>query len=147
MTYKDLLDRLKAVITNHYFVETYGYGELSDIAVPQDGERPNYPYVFINPTDITLDKSAFSFNCSMICMTQKADTEDGEIEGQDLCIRILSDIISEFLTSTDDQFISVVMPATLTPFKERFQDDVVGATADLTIEYGKSIDGCNNPIA
>jgi hypothetical protein len=30
-------------------------------------------------------------------------------------------------------------------FKERFQDDVVGATATVTINYGKALDGCDNP--
>ena len=146
MTYKELIDTLEQIIINHWMVETYGYGNISDIMVPDNEEPANYPYVFINPVDIDMDRTNFAVNLNMIAMTQVQDGEDNELSGQDLCVRILSDIISEFTNTDGFPLYDVSLPVSITPFKERFQDDVVGATAALTINYAKAIDGCNTPI-
>ena len=147
MTYKELIDRLEAIITGHSFVETYGYGNLSDISVPDNEEPADYPYVFINPDSVDLGINNFSVTLNLIAMTQVQDGETNELSGQDLCIQILTDIIANFTNTTDDPLIDVVTPISINVFKERFQDDVVGATANVTINYGKGIDGCNLPIS
>ena len=147
MTYKNLVDSLRNIIESHYFVETYGFGEISDIAVPDNEEPPNYPYVFINPVDISNGLSSFQWTFNMIVMTQVNDGDDSELVGQDECIQIIQDIVSTFISSNDNPFITFEEPFSITPFKERFQDDVVGATANITLNYGKSLDGCNVPIA
>jgi len=146
MTYKELIDTLETIINNHAFVDTYGYGNISDIMVPDNEEPADYPYVFLNPVDINMDRTNFAVNLNMIAMTQVQDGEDNELTGQDLCVRILSDVISEFTNQTDYPLFDVELPVTIAPFKERFQDDVVGATAALTINYAKAIDGCNTPV-
>jgi hypothetical protein len=146
MTYKDLVDRLLVIINSHAMVETTGYGNLSDIEVPDNEEPPNYPYVFINPVNISNGRREFNLTLNMICMTQVVDEEQYEINGQSICIGIIQDVVSQFLMTNQDPLIDVVTPFTITPFKERFQDDVVGATATLVINYGKAIDGCLVPL-
>ena len=135
MTYKETIDSILATINSHSFVETSGYGNISDINVPDNEEPPNYPYVFVNPVDCTLDRQAFEVDLNLIGMTQVNDNEEDEIFGQSLMIQILSDIISEYTNTTDDPLFDIVTPVSVTPFKERFADDVVGATAALTIRY------------
>ena len=146
MTYKDLVDRLLIIINDHAMVETTGYGNLSDIEVPDNEEPPNYPYVFLNPVNISNDRREFNLTLNMICMTQVVDEEVYEINGQSICIGIIQDIVSRFLMTNQDPLIDIVTPFTITPFKERFQDDVVGATATLVVNYGKPIDGCLVPL-
>ena len=146
MNYKTLIDTLENIITNHLFVKTYGYGNISDISVPDNEEPADYPYVFLNPVNVSLDRQQFVVTLNMIAMTQVKDSEDKELAGQDLCINIIADIISQFTNTTDYSLFDIQTPTLITPFKERFQDDVVGATASLTIVYGKPIDGCDVPI-
>ena len=147
MTYKETIDSILNIANAHLFVETTGYGNISDISVPDNEEPPNYPYVFLNPIDCNLERGAFEVNLNLIAMTQVFDTETDELSGQDLMIQILSDIISKYTNTTDDPLFDIITPVSVTPFKERFSDDVVGATAALTIRYGKSIEGCDTPFS
>lgn len=148
MTYKDLVDRLLIIANSHDIVELVGYGNLSDIEVPDNEEPPDYPYVFFNPVNVSNDRREFNLTMNVIAMTQVRDKEQNEIDGQSICIAIIQDIVASFIydTTNTDPLIDIVTPFTITPFKERFQDDVVGATAVLTINYGKAIDGCLIPI-
>tara|TARA_R110000787_G_scaffold94178_3_gene196813 strand:- start:196 stop:651 length:456 start_codon:yes stop_codon:yes gene_type:complete len=150
MTYKELINSLQATITAHLMVNTQGYGNISDIAVPENEAPPNYPYVFINPVSVNLNRNSFNCDVNLICMTQVHDdanaSQTRDLDGQDLCIQILSDIIAEYILTIGDPLFDIAMPLTLTPFKERFQDNVVGATAGLTMQYGKSISACVIPI-
>lgn len=147
MTYKDLIDRIMTIAGLHQMVELVGYGNLSDIEVPDNEEPPDYPYVFLNPVTVSNGRREFNLTMNLICMTQVKDAELCEIDGQSICIGIIQDIVSTFLNTNADPLIDVVTPFSITPFKERFQDKVVGATATLTINYGKAIDGCLVPFA
>lgn len=146
MTYKYLVDRLITITNSHDIVELVGYGNISDIEVPDNELPPDYPYVFFNPVSVSSDRREFNLTMNLIAMTQVKDKEQNEIDGQSICVGIIQDIVATFLNTNSDPLIDVVTPFTITPFKERFQDDVVGATAVLTINYGKAIDGCNLPI-
>jgi len=146
MTYNDLINLFLDTARNHSMVDTVGYGNLSDIEVPDNETPPNYPYVFYNPVSISNSRRDFNLTMNVICMTQVEDTEQQEINGQSICIGILQDIVASIITTSNDPLVDIATPFTITPFKERFQDDVVGATASLTIQYGKPIDGCVLPI-
>jgi len=147
MTYKNLIDNLEGIINSHLFIQTYGYGQLSDIAVPEGGEPPNYPYAFINPVDVSNGRNSFNCTLNLILMTQVNDGQDNELSGQDECMQYIQDIVSVFTNTNNDPLLDISTPFSMTPFKERFQDDVVGATATLTINYAKAIDGCDTPFS
>jgi hypothetical protein len=146
MIYKDILDKLETLANNHYFIEQFGYGNLSDIEVPDNEQPPKYPYMFVNPVSINQDRRFITFNFNLIMMEQVADGEDNEIKGQDACITYIQDIVANFTNDTETLLMDVVLPFNITVFKERFQDSVVGATANLTISYAKALDNCDSRI-
>ena len=145
MTYKELVNSLQLAITNHLFINTQGYGNISDIEVPENEEPPNYPYAFINPLSTAYSRRDFTWTFNLILMTQVNDSQTDDLAGQDAMIQIISDLMSTYLLTNEDPLIDVTVPFTMVPFKERFQDDVVGATATITMTYGKPIDGCVIP--
>ena len=145
MTYKELVNSLQLAITNHLFINTQGYGNISDIEVPENEEPPNYPYAFINPVSMAYSRRDFTWTFNLILMTQVNDSQTDDLAGQDAMIQIISDLMSTYLLTNEDPLIDVTVPFTMVPFKERFQDDVVGATATITMTYGKPIDGCVIP--
>ena len=116
MTYKNLVDRLEEIIDAHYFINTRGYGNISDIEVPENEEPPNYPYAFINPIDMAATKNSFTWNFNLILMTQVNDSQTDDLAGQDSMVQIISDIVSQFLLTTNDPLIDITVPFTITPF-------------------------------
>lgn len=147
MTYKNLVDSLENIISAHHMVHTYGYGEISDINVPDNEEAPNYPYVFLNPESISNGYSNFELTINMIAMTQVADSgSQSVLTGQSEMVSIIQDCLSTFISTTDNPLITFQEPFNIQMFQERFSDDVVGATANVTINYGKAIDGCDTPF-
>ena len=147
MTYKEIIDVFKKKVQGHFFVNQFGYGDISDIMTPDDGKAPYYPYIFLNPVSVSSNDKVSSFNFNLICMTQALDDEISIIKKQSDCIDNLRDIIARVNNTLIDPLVEIQEPFTFTPFKERFQDDVVGATCNLTVTYPTILDACNSPIA
>ena len=147
MNYKNIIDIIQTICDNHYFINQFGYGEISDINTPEDKEPPNYPYVFINPVNISMGDKTTSFNFNLICMTQAYDTQTDTIQQQSNCMVYVKDIISKVNMTLDNPLIQFIEPYNITPFKERFSDDVVGATANISIEYANVLDNCFSKIS
>ena len=147
MKYLDLVNLVKGLIDEHDFIETYGYGDISDISFPDSEDAPDYVYAFLNPAGQSIAERQFSATFNLIVMEQVNEGDDSEVEGQSLCIAIIQDILAQLYKRTEDgyELVDVSFPVSIEVFKERFQDDVVGATATVTINYGKALDGCNNP--
>ena len=152
MKYKDLTDNLIQWCWDHDFIVQTGYGDISDISFPDSEDAPDYPYAFLNPVGVSMGNQSFQATYNLIIMEQVADGEQREIDGQSLCISILQDLVSQWQKRLSDyvnfdmHLLDIQMPVSINVFKERFQDDVVGATATIIINYGKAIDGCDVPI-
>lgn len=145
MTYEEIVQTIEGVCENHLFINTFGYGDISDINTPDTEQAPDYPYMFLNPTSIQSDNKVSRFSFNLISMTQAKDTKADTIKHQSLCIQYLSDVISKVNMTLENPLIEISTPFTITPFKERFSDDVVGATASLTIIYNSPLDICDKP--
>lgn len=117
MTYQLVIDRLKAVIEAHPFIHTYGYGNISDIAVPETKKTPNYPYAFINPVSTQITERSFTTTFNFIMMTQVFDTESDELFGQSNCMKYINDVLSQFVLTVNDPLLAVNFPVSMTPFK------------------------------
>lgn len=152
MTYEYLINKIRNAAATHKMVETIGYGQISDIAVPDTQKPADYPYVFINPVSVDLNTNVFSATLNIICMTQTFGESLGQtqasrrdsfiIEGQSKCMQILNDILAHFNFNQDDPIV-FDRPISMVPFVERFQDEVVGATATVTFRYAKAMSNCN----
>jgi hypothetical protein len=54
----------------------------------------------------------------------------------------LQDIMSHFRQTDDDRNLDIEVNVTATPFKERFEDNVAGVTAQIIIQSITPLDGC-----
>lgn len=148
MTYKEIIDQIKAVADAHTMVQTVGYGQISDISFPDDQKSPDYPYFFINPVSASANERTISVNLNLIAMTQHVDREGLIIQAQSEMMQILNDILAEFnYGSLKTGSIVVASEQTFTPFVERFQDDVSGATANVTFTAKAPMSACDTPIS
>jgi hypothetical protein len=147
MTYKEIIDIFKQKVQGHFFINEFGYGDISDIMTPDDQQPPYYPYIFLNPISVTSGDRVSTFNFNLICMTQSNDDEQSIIRNQSDCIDNMRDIIARVNNTLIDPLIEVQTNYTFTPFKERFQDDVVGASCNISVTYPTILDACSAPIA
>lgn len=145
MNYIELIDLIKDTCINNYFINQVGYGNLSDLNTPEDEEPPLYPYAFINPVSISHNGRTGTLSINLIVMTQTYETETDELKHQSNCIENILQIISHINMNLTNPQNEVITPFSITPFKERFSDDVVGATANLSIVYPSTLNDCIPP--
>lgn len=146
MNYKEVVDIISGITKSHKFVNQFGYGEISDVMQPEGNASPNYPYVFLNPVQISATKKTSTFTFNLICMEQTFDNYVPIITSQSECITILNDIISKINLTTTYPTIEVEDGFVFTPFVERFKDNVVGASCSINITFASPLDVCNKPF-
>lgn len=144
MTYKEIVDRIKAVVEGHKMVVDFGYGNLSDIKANTDGnESADYPYAFLNPTNHSRSGQAVTYRFNLILMDMVLDEDYLKIQSE--AQQYIDDILAHLRFGYNDQ-VDLTLNVTLTPFKERFQDVVAGMTATLEIVIPARLNDCYNIV-
>ena len=147
MTYKELVDKIAQIVSDHYILRDFGYGALTDIKTVDSGERVNYPYVFLNPTQSTRTGQEITYRFNLIAM-DVAEEEQGYsnyLEVQSNCQQYIDDILAHLRFQTPLNRFDLTLNVSLTPFKERFQDTVAGMTATLEIVLPLPLNDCITP--
>ena len=153
MNYNDVVNRIKTIVEDHKMLVDFGYGQISDIKTRSEGggelEGADYPYLFLNPTQHQRTQSTITYNFNMIVMDMAREEEDELYQNflniQSDSIQYIDDVIARlYYFYTDKPEVSFDL--TYTPFYERFQDDLAGATATLSITVPNSINECIAPF-
>lgn len=145
MTYKSLVDRIEDAVSRHKMLVDFGYGQLSDIKVLDNSEDgADYPYAFLLPTGITRAQQAVTYSFSLIVM-EMAITPREILKVQSDCIQYINDLVADlrFDTTFDGD---VNLTQSVQVFRERFQDEVAGATLNLQVTVADQIDQCISPV-
>lgn len=152
MNYKELVDRIRQVVFDHKMLVDFGYGQISDIKVRSEGEGEesgaDYPYCFLNPQPHVRTQTEITYNFNMIVMDMAREEEGDEYQNflaiQSDCMQYIDDIIARLYYHYTDK-PEVSFDLNYTPFYERFQDDLAGATANLSITVPTNINDCITP--
>jgi len=155
MNYKDVVNRIQTIVEDHKMLVDFGYGQVSDIKTRSTGtegepDGADYPYLFLNPTQHVRTQQQITYNFNMIVMDMAREEEAHEYQNflniQSDCIQYIDDIVARLYYFYKDK-PEVSMDLNYTPFYERFQDDLAGATATLSITVPNSINECIAPFA
>ena len=149
MTYKELVDNIKATVDDHLILRDFGYGALTDIKTVDEGTRVDYPYAFLNPTQSTRTGQTVTYRFNLIVMdvAQEDPTDgfDNYLKVQSACQQYIDDILANLRFGKPYKDFDLTLNVNLTPFKERFQDTVAGMTATLEIEVPLALNDCIAP--
>ena len=149
MTYKELVDNIKATVDGHLILRDFGYGALTDIKTVDEGTRVDYPYAFLNPTQSTRTGQTVTYRFNLIVMdVAQEDPTDGfanYLKVQSACQQYIDDILANLRFGKPYKDFDLTLNVNLTPFKERFQDTVAGMTATLEIEVPLALNDCVAP--
>lgn len=154
MNYKDVVNRIQEIVEDHKMLVDFGYGQVSDLKTRSTGtegepDGADYPYLFLNPTQHVRTQQQITYNFNMIVMDMAREEEAHEYQNflniQSDCIQYIDDVVARLYYYYKDK-PEVSMDLNYTPFYERFQDDLAGATATLSIVVPNSINECIAPF-
>jgi len=154
MTYKDIINRIRTVVDAHLQLQDFGYGQLSDLKTqfqlsPQD-QGVDYPYLFLLPQSHQRQGPVMNYSFNMIVMDmargEEGDVYDNYITIQSQCQEYIDDVIANLYYYYKDQPDIELTGITYTPFKEKYQDELAGMTATITIQVPTPLNDCITPI-
>lgn len=159
MTYLEVVSRIKTLVDQHPQLAQFGYGALSDIRVNQVAtekkdayvsQAVDYPYIFLVPGQHQTGGNAEVYNFDMIAL-DLLPIKEIETDGLPNYLRIqsdailyLKDLLAQLVYSTDATW-DIKPQGTITPFKEKFDDWVAGATLKLSITVPGGLNKCIVP--
>ena len=125
-------------------ISSYGYGNLFD----QNGQpksQQRYPGMFVQPTRTEVISNNFTINRTYQILIYDTLASDRSNENS-----VVSDCeeyafrLCRFLKNKSDVF-NVVGNPVVTPFSDKFLDDVSGVIVDVVIEFNGEASDCNDP--
>ena len=154
MNYNEIVNRFQEIVEDHKMLVDFGYGQISDIKTRSEGggesEGTDYPYLFLNPGTHQRTQQTITYNFNMIIMDMAREEEADEYQNflniQSDCIQYCDDVIARLYYHYKDK-PEISFDVSYTPFYERFQDQLAGATAVITIQVPNPINECIAPFS
>ena len=157
MTYQEIVNRIQSIVEQHWMLASFGYGDLSDLKARFENTsddqqvQADYPYLFLNPGTHNRTLTSMTYNFNMLVM----DMARGEVSDQPFnnilaiqsqCQQYIDDVLAQLYYGYQDSPEVIRTNIQYVPFNERFQDDVAGMTAQLTIEVPTPLNDCIAPF-
>lgn len=148
----------KTFAQNHRFVNSYGFGDLADIgngvenySVNKDNSTGKlmYPSMWITPQPSVIDRHfiRWKFNILFYDLVHKDDSNSIEVLSDTQ--QCAADLINYLRNPSYEDYFSIDNEYSfqITPFRDRFNDEVTGWMLDLEIDVVNLNDRCTIPIA
>lgn len=154
MTYKEIINRFRTIVGEHRMLKDFGYGELSDLKTQSqlgpEEQGVDYPYLFLLPGSNNRTGPVMNYSFNMILMDmargEEGDEYDNYISIQSQCQQYIDDVLARLYYYYKDQPEITLTGITYTPFKEKYQDELAGMTASITIQVPTPLDACVYPF-
>ena len=154
MTYKEIINRFREVTNHHLVLQDFGYGELSDLKTQSqlgpEEQGVDYPYLFLLPAPSNRTKGVMNYSFNMIVMDmarpEEGDSYDNYVTIQSQCQQYIDDVLAHLYFYYKDQPEIELTGITYTPFKEKYQDELAGMTATITIAVPTPLNDCIAPF-
>ena len=155
MTYKEIINRFRTVTEEHLILQDFGYGQLSDLKTQSqlgpEEQGADYPYLFLLPATSNRQGPVMNYSFNMVVMDmargEEGDLYDNYITIQSQCQQYIDDVLARLYYYYKDQPEINLTNISYTPFKEKYQDDLAGMTASITIQVPTPINECIAPFA
>jgi hypothetical protein len=149
-SYKQVVEVFRELASTHQAVKQFGIGQVSDIDI-QTEENPfqRFPLVFLVPTLSQMDrfgKVVLGFRM-VVCDIAKDNEEEVTVNTQNNTFMIIQDLLSKIiLTGWDTVGITVQTPVNLIPFQEKFNNNLTGWEAQLSVIVQSPFNYCAAPF-
>jgi len=108
-----------------------------------------YPSMWVTPQPSSIERHFLKLNFMCLFYDLVNQNEDNSIEVISDTLQMANDFIQYLRTTTNEDNFDIDNEYTfqLTPFKDRFNDDVTGWQLDLQLNIINLNDSCNLPIS
>ena len=148
MTYEEIIQLFETICNDHYQVNEFSTSpDLTDLEVGNKGnqEPAVYPYVFLQPVPSRLEKGSMVYSFNMIVMDRVKRDQDKEVNTISDMIQIGQDIIAYFNLKVPRPDALIQLPTPITPFVEKFDGVVSGATFQINVQTPFNLNMCIAP--
>lgn len=145
--YKQVTEIFREICLSQESVKQFQLGVSEDLDV-ENAEHTfqRFPLVFMIPQPSTMDRFgkmilAFSF---IVADIVKDNDEYLTIDTHNNCLMIMQDIFSKFImTDWATVPLKIQTPIQMVPFQERFNNNLSGWAAEISVEVQNPFDLCN----
>lgn len=142
-TFHKVINLLKSVQQASPRMNSFGYGDIVYFTETTSGTTTQYPLMFVTPIAMSYDESTTTYQMSVIFadivntdMSNEIDVvSDMELEARNL--------LSQIKRGSLINQIDTDLPATSSPFFERFNDHVGGVVLDVSLVVFEDINACD----
>lgn len=146
-TYKELVELFRSICTSQLAVKQFQVGQISDIDIQNvDNTFVRFPLVFMVPSTSQMDrfgKVLFGFSFLVLDIV-KDNEEQLTIDTHNNTFMIMQDLFSKFImTDWATVGAKVETPIILNPFQERFNNNLAGWSAEISVEIQSPFNLCD----
>lgn len=143
MTYEKVIQDFFTICENHKMIQTWGYGQLTDLVDPYNQEGQDYPYAFLVPQTHVLLEHSTQYNFQLIMQELVMGGQSEVIRAQSDALLYIKDILAHFYYHLDGYDFTLNFQ--VTPFREKYDDSVAGMTATIQLVVRDLLDDCITP--
>lgn len=150
LSYKGIQIALQSYAIADPNIESFGFGQIYDIN-GQPKAKQVYPSMWVSPissTPVIGQHGMLTVNRNYQILFFDTKLADGSNELQVIsdCEELAFRFIRWSINAQDPE-INILTNPTITPFTDKFLDDVAGVILDVTIEFSGDNDNCSDPLA
>lgn len=142
VTYHKIIDLLQSVQEASPRMNSFASGDIVYFADSMSGNTIQYPLMFVTPLAMSYDENTTTYQMSIIFadivhtdLSNEVDVvTDMELEARNL--------LSQIKRGTLIDKVDCILPASSTPFFERFNDHVGGVVLDVSLVVFEDINAC-----
>jgi hypothetical protein len=137
MTYKTLIDLFAYFTAQHPILQTFSWGNMADYS--RDTYITKYPALHVVPQPSTINRTYTEFNFTILIYDLLNEYVDGDpinsnqLDSLSLTHEILNDFYAFFTNQLTQYGYFLNTSVSFSPFTDRFQQDVCGVEATITI--------------
>ena len=160
ISFRNVVGYLETIAEKHYEINSFHSGQLDEVDINKLGAT-DYIILYAEPGTVVVDKGVLTYSFSIYIMDRINDQILGDepnnqrsqrVDTYSETLSIMQDVINEFhksLYSTswvDDQVV-LNLPVNCEPFTARFDNELTGWTATITVQVHNANNLCIVPIS
>ena len=140
-TVNNIFDLFKVIATSHKQINSFVYGDIGEL---DTYDNIIYPVLIVSPITSEVNEYTINHTYRLAVADLVNKDEVNQVEVWSDTQQILTDIAKIF--RYDDVSFYLLNQPILTPFKDKWDDDVSGWQGDYEIEFDYDSSECNVPI-
>ena len=150
ITFKNVVGYLQTIADNHLELQSFHSGYLDEVDIAKLGAA-DYTILYAEPGTATINTGVLTYSFTLYVMDLIQDDLSDRNDAFSETLQILQDVINEFkhslyTTSWVDGQVVLDVPISAEPFTAKFDNELTGWNATITVQVNNPNNLCISPI-